>query len=1699
MLEIAAPTADIAIIGMACIFPGAPDLASYWRNIVERVDAVGEPPDDWRADLFFDPETTDCDRVYCKRGGYLRDLAAFNPLEYGVMPSSIDGGEPDHFLALRVAHEALTDAGYNGPAGRVFDGDRVEVILGRGVYINRAFTSLVQHSLIVDQTLRLLRQLHPEHGEDELQQIRAELKRSLPAFNAEIAPGLVPNILSGRIANRLDLKGPNFTIDAACASSLIAVERASQDLLAGRCDMAVVGGVQCSTPAPIHMIFCQLNALSRQGTIRPFASDADGTVLGEGLGMMVLKRASDAQRDGDRVYAVIKAVGSASDGRALGLLAPRADGQELALRRAYDVANVDPSSIGLIEAHGTGTAVGDQTEAETLARVFAGANGAPSCALGSVKSMIGHLLPAAGIAGIIKASLALYYKVLPPTLHCEQPNPKLGLENTSLYLNTETRAWLHGLPTPRRAGVNAFGFGGINAHAILEEFTPGSSGASPDGSPGWDSEVVILRASSRGQLLEVCRILIDFLAGRGAQSADLASVAYTFNCADDREGYEGGSRQGLGMALVATSLEDLKGKLNRSLDRVADSACKTINDISGVYFSSEGLGRSGKVAFLFPGEGSQYLHMMGDLCLRLPAIRERFDLVDRAFAKHVRKLLPSQVIFPPPLPNDPKTLEGQERRLEAMDFAAEAVFAASQGMLALLTELGICPQAVVGHSGGETSALLASGVIRPQDDARLIENIIEINALYEHLRDDGVVPSGRAIAVNALEREIVLTTIQELGLDVHIAIDNCPHQVVICGKAADIDTVTARLRNLGALCVPLAFQRPYHTAAFEPYCARIAPFYERLEIASGEVPVYSAAAARLFPADPFEIRRLAVLQPALPVRFRETVEAMHDDGVRVFVEVGPGGKLTSFVADTLRGRRHMAIASNLPRVSGIRQLNCLLGQLAVNDVGMRLEPLYERRGARRLSLDATPVGENIGHQTTESKLIPLEMGLSYLHLAGRAKPPAQRVADLPTVPIEPRDDRMFAEVSADALDSALPRHAGSMGYEGSIDSAMQGYFASMDRFLTVQQDVMQGYLDVAPPLTGRDPRKSEDGAGEEYREEPLGVDLSPSPKLKGGPRTFSMIGKIESNRAGTLVAVREFDTNQDLFLNDHALGGRVSITDASLTGLPLMPLTMTIELMAEAAAALIPGRTVVELRDIRASNWLAFDHGKATLRVTAVLQPEEESATVVQVRVHLVNDTLVPEVRLHSASGGSVAKHTEVAECSVILADRRPDPPPAAVHLRLTQRSKWRPEQLYRDHMFHGPCFRGVEAIETWAENGSRAVLRVLPRSSLFAAEQNPIFLFDPILLDAAGQIVGYWAAEYLSRGFNVFPYRVKSLQFFGPVMAEGQSVSCQAEIRLIGDSQIHANLEIAAPDGRIVMRALGWEDLRVEFPDAFYRMCISPRGVTLSARQALPMRHDDDLGDTICFTLARQSLPSFGASGAIWLRALAAVVLSKREREIWHGLKYPEARRIEWLVGRCCVKDAVKSLLNDGGAQELLHADIEILTDENGRPKVTEGRVNDLRPAISIAHSDGLAVALASREPGISVGIDVERIDMRRDGFEDVALTEQERRLIAQAAGQPLSSEAKRDDKHHENALRLWCAKEAVGKALGFGLTAGPGSVVVDAFDDASGTARLSVSGNLAHRIPDLSELGLVAHTYRAGDAILAFCLYRRKANATT
>ena len=400
------------------------------------------------------------------------------------------------------------------------------MIIGRGTYVNRGNTTVVQHALVVDSVIRILKQLHPEHSDEELAIIRGQLKASLPPFHAETAAGLVPNIISGRIANRLDFMGANYLVDAACASSLVALDHGMRDLLSGRCDLALVGGVHASTPPPIVMIFCQLKAISKSGEIRPFDQRADGTLLGEGVGMVALKRREDAERDGDRIYALVKGVGVASDGKALGLLAPRLEGEELALRRAYEAAGVAPETVGLIEAHGTATPVGDVVEIEALNSVFGAALGR----FADVRARFGQVddqPPDAGL-GHRRADQDRTRAASPGAAadaSIATSRTRSSGSTPAVSISTPRRGpGFTGCRQPRGPGVNAFGFGGINAHVVLEEYN-GSAPRPASMHHEWDSEAIVLSADSRPALLSEGTRLLQYL--ERTPSVNLKDLAFT--------------------------------------------------------------------------------------------------------------------------------------------------------------------------------------------------------------------------------------------------------------------------------------------------------------------------------------------------------------------------------------------------------------------------------------------------------------------------------------------------------------------------------------------------------------------------------------------------------------------------------------------------------------------------------------------------------------------------------------------------------------------------------------------------------------------------------------------------------------------------------------------------------------------------------------------------------------------------------------------------------------------------------------------------------------------------------------------------------------------------------------------------------------------------------------------------------------------
>lgn len=1141
------PQEPIAIIGMACIFPQAPDVRTFWRNIQSGVCAIGEPSPEWHARRYLDSG-----RINTARGGYLRDLYRFDPREFGIMPNSVDGGEPDQLLALKVARDAMLDAGYGDPG---YDHRDTGIVLGHSTYLHRGQVNLVQHNIALDQSIELLQSAVPGLDDAKLAQVRAFLEQKLPQFNADVAPGLVPNVMTGRIANRLNLRGPNYLVDAACASSLLAVNSAMDELRAGRSNLMLAGGINASLPAEAAVIFTQLGALSKQGEIRPFAAGSDGTLLGEGVGIVVLKRLTDALADDDRIYAVIHSVGQASDGRGHGLLAPSMEGEALAIRRAYAAAGIDPASIELIEAHGTGILLGDQTEIAALKSVLgARATTSGRVAIGSVKSMIGHCIPAAGIAGLIKSALALHHGILPPTL-CEQVNPELGVEDTPLYVNTAPRPWINRPGSARRAGVNAFGFGGINCHAILEEAPPAAS--RPPSLSAWPHELCVFSASSDAGLREQLTRVAGFLEAR--KDCPLSDMCANLAERDGKESHR--------LALVVRDSADLAQKIKQSLARLQETGDARWATRKGVCYSREPL--PGRIAFMFPGEGSQYLGMFGDLILHFPEFRRWFGFWRGLYADGPGDSR-TDIVFPPSSELSEKRRKELEERLHDMDVGSEAVFVGSQAMNALLKSLGVHPDVMVGHSTGESSALAAAGAIPADDLMLLAESVRELNRIYTALLEDNKIPTGALLTVGALTHTTVAEHMARLDRGVVVAMDNCPNQQVLFGERDAIDALQRSLSEAGGICVLLPFDRGYHTSRFAAVSAAFLDYYKGIGLRAPQIPLYSCATADLFPEQAAAAQELAAKQWAAPLRFRQTVERLYEDGVRYFIEVGPSGNLSAFVNDILAGREYLSLPTDSRRKDGLEQLLALLGQLYVNCKGVDPVDLFRSRRWNPVPLD--------GGGPQASGAMHLDNTMPRVQFDGQARAILQDLLALPP--------------SARQAGLAPPPLPGADA--NRTESMLREHFQEMRSLLDQQEEMLAGWD------ARRRPEEPDDWPAEEF-----------------GPFLSAVVELDERHcRAECHLALAA-----DLFLRHHVLSGQVSAGDPKLLGLSCVPLMVSLEIMAEACALLAGSAAVRTIEDIKTFNWIALDEGELKLEVWAeLIDPARGAYTA---RIHNGSEVVV--------------------------------------------------------------------------------------------------------------------------------------------------------------------------------------------------------------------------------------------------------------------------------------------------------------------------------------------------------------------------------------------------------------------------------------------------------------------------------------------
>jgi polyketide-type polyunsaturated fatty acid synthase PfaA len=899
----------IAVIGQAGIFAKAANVREYWNNILDKVDCITEVPSSrWNVEDYYDPDPAAPDKTYCKRGGFVPDID-FDPLEFGMPPNTLEVTDVSQLLGLVVARDVMEDAGYG--TDDEFDRDQVGVVLGvsGGLKLLKPLSARLQYP-VWEKVLR-----SSGLSEEDTRRITEKMKKAYVEWNENAFPGLLGNVIAGRIANRLNLGGINSTIDAACASSLAAVQVAISQLVERRADMMITGGVDTDNSPFTFMCFSKTPAFSKRGEIRPFDAEADGMLAGEGIGMVLLKRLEDAERDGDRIYGVIRGIGASSDGRYKSIYAPRPEGQAKAIRRAYEEAGFAPETVGLVEAHGTGTMAGDPAEMAGLRLVFDGSNGrGQHIALGSIKSQIGHTKGAAGAASLVKTVLALDHKVLPPTLNVETPNPKLELETSPFYVNTELRPWIRAEGAlPRRAGISAFGFGGTNFHVVLEEYTADHADAYRMNRV---AQPVILHAATPEDLTQMGEATLEALNG-----AD-ADAAYAELTAGSRasEIPQSAARLGFVADDRTQAVQLLEGAV-AILKKQPEA--ETWEHPRGITYRRSGIDPDGAVVALFPGQGSQYLNMGREVTINFPPLRETYAQMDARFIDHGLTPL-SDVVFPIPAFDD-ETRKAQSAALRATDYAQAAIGVTSAGLFKILAQVGFAPDFTAGHSFGELSALWAGGVL--SDDAFL--DLVKARGKAMSPPDDPeFTDAGTMLAVKGALAKIE----QEVANfdDVVIANQNSRSQVVLAGPTAAIEAAAEVLGQKEFKVTPLPVSAAFHTPlvghASEPFAAAV----EKTTFQKAQIPVYSNTTGEPYPEDAEAAKEILANHILHPVIFKTQIEQIYEAGGRIFVEVGPRRIVTNLVIDILEGKPHVAVPLNASRKkSSDRQLRDAVVRLQV--------------------------------------------------------------------------------------------------------------------------------------------------------------------------------------------------------------------------------------------------------------------------------------------------------------------------------------------------------------------------------------------------------------------------------------------------------------------------------------------------------------------------------------------------------------------------------------------------------------------------------------------------------------------------------------------------------------------------------------------------------------------------------------------------
>jgi phthiocerol/phenolphthiocerol synthesis type-I polyketide synthase E len=822
------PVEGIAIVGLAGRFPGAPNLDAFWKNLRDGVESISHFSDD---ELEATRELRDAPG-YVRSRAIIPDVDQFDADFFGFQPREAQYTDPQHRLLLETAWEALENAGCDPAqfAGLI------------GVFAGCSQNTYLLHNLASNPSF---------------------LADYLASQQMGAHPALLGNdkdFLATRISYKLNLRGPSVTVQSACSTSLVAVCQAAQSLLTYQCDLALAGGVSVTFPQKRGYLYEEGSIVSRDGHCRPFDAAADGTIFGDGVGLVVLKRADEALRDGDHIYAIIRGFAVNNDGSGkVSYMAPSVDGQYEAIATAQALASVEPETIGYVEAHGTGTALGDPIEVAALTKAFrSGTDQKQFCALGALKGNVGHLEAAAGVAGLIKAVLAIEHGEIPPTLNFEKPNPRIDFADSPFYVASKLAPWLPG-ETPRRAGVSSFGVGGTNAHVVLEQ-APATMTNAQEPAP----QLLVVSAKNAPALDAAVDRLREHLDAH--PQIDLEAAAQTLQL--------GRRAFNLRRALVARTPGEAVTLLSGKLPPPADTQ-----------------GRTPPVAFLFPGQGAQQAGMGRELYAKDEVFHAEVDRCCEMLRPELQLDL-REILFP----RDASA--AAEDKLTQTSLTQPALFVIEYAMAQAWFARGVRPQIMAGHSLGEYVAAVLAGIFSLPDALHLL-------AVRGRLMQS--LPPGDMLAVALSEAELA----PYLNAFVGLAAVNGPRSCVVSGPPEAMAQVRGKLTAEGAACRELRTSHAFHSAMMDPILADFGGEVARVRRQAPSIPIISSLHGRLGTDEEWTSPTYWSAQLRRPVRFADAMGALLVDNSRVLLEVGPGNTLSALA------RQHPAWQQNRVSISSL--------------------------------------------------------------------------------------------------------------------------------------------------------------------------------------------------------------------------------------------------------------------------------------------------------------------------------------------------------------------------------------------------------------------------------------------------------------------------------------------------------------------------------------------------------------------------------------------------------------------------------------------------------------------------------------------------------------------------------------------------------------------------------------------------------------